>query len=224
MKPLFFSLIAITLFWHCTQTPPRTRKADCYVRYLKPEGQLQAEITLRETATDRDSTYALEVAGGVRYRGTLMRALTLNGTPTYRIEQTGGYPLDHTFAWQHDGQAYETALSLSPITAFSFNADPISLKKPATLTWDGAPLESNEGIAMIWENPAERLTVPMEIIGTPGQDRIEFPAAQLAKLAPGTWTLYLVRKKTFRSEANGLTVHGMAEYYSDVDTVRIQAF
>lgn len=224
MKPLFFALIAIALLWQCSHTPATTRTADCYIRYLKPEGQLQAEITLRETATDRDSAIALEVPGGVRYRGILMRTLSLNGTQTYRLEQTGGYALDHTFAWQHEGQACETAFSLSPITAFSFDADPISLRKPATLTWEGAPLEPNEGIVMIWEKPAEGLTVPMEIIGSPGQDRIEFPAAQLAKLAPGTWTLYLVRKKTFRSDTNGLVVRGMAEYYSDVDTVRIQAF
>jgi hypothetical protein len=43
----------------------------------------------------------------------------------------------------------------------------------------------------------------MEIVGTPGQQAIDFPAAQLAKLEPGIWALYVVRRKTAEVRAAG---------------------
>lgn len=225
MKQLFWGAFATCLLWSCSETPDaRVRTADCYVRYLKPESQVFSEVVLRTETPGEAGTKSVEASEGVRYRGILMRSLNLQGVTTYRLEQPGGYAPEHTFEWKAEHQQHTFQMNLPPIFAFSFDSDTLSHKKPATLTWEGAPLGKGENIVLIWENITQGLTVPMEIIGYPGQDRIEFPAAQLTKLTPGTWTLYLVRKKSNQTTANGINLRGIAEYYTDLDTVTVVPF
>jgi hypothetical protein len=217
MRQIFFLTLAAAIWSGCSEAPAAPKRtADCYVRYLKPEGQLLAETILREQAPGQTDAKSVEAPNGIRYLGSLMRAMDLQGTTTYRAERTDGYAPDHIFTWKDsDGNPYTFKMNLPPITAFSFDPATISRKKPATLTWSGAPLEKGERIAMIWESTDGSRTVPMEILGMPGQNRIEFPAAQLAKLEPGTWSLYLVRKKNIQTELPGATVRCTAEYYTD---------
>ncbi|MBK9338082.1 MAG: hypothetical protein IPM98_16655 [Lewinellaceae bacterium] len=218
---IFLILVAAT-WCSCSDTPTTRYTANCYVRYLKPEAQLLAETVLHAKTPDQPEATSAEAPEGVRYRGTLMRALDLQGTTTYRTEQTGGYAPEHTFTWKDNRQQPHTVqMNLPPISAFSFNSETISRTNPATLTWDGAPLDKNESLAMIWVTTDGGKTVPMEIIGNPGQDRIEFPAAQLSKLEPGTWKLYLVRKKSIQSEQPDTTVRCTAEYYTDEIVVTV---
>ncbi|MFN0014036.1 MAG: hypothetical protein ACKVU2_05755 [Saprospiraceae bacterium] len=205
----------------CSDTPSSgKRSAECYVRYLKPENQLFAEVVLREEVPGKTDPQPFIPAGGVRYGGTLMREVPLQGLPAYRLEQSGGYANEHEFTWSDERERpLSVKVDLSAITAFAFNTDPLVRHTPATFTWTGAPLESGEALVLMWERTNDRTTVPMEVIGTPGQASIEFPAAQLAKIEPGTWALYIVRKKTVQSEVKGTNVVCTAEYYSGMDTI-----
>ncbi|MEQ1743904.1 MAG: hypothetical protein ABMA02_00635 [Saprospiraceae bacterium] len=205
----------------CSDAPASgKRSAECYVRYLKPENQLFAEAVLREAVPGKADPQPFIPAGGVRYGGTLMREVPLQGSPAYRLEQTGGYADEHEFTWSDEQKRpHSVKVNLSAITAFAFNTDSLVRHTPATFTWTGTPLDPGETLVLIWERTTDRTTVPMEIIGTPGQTSIEFPAAQLAKIEPGTWVLYIVRKKTVQSDVHGTSVVCTAEYYSGVDTV-----
>lgn len=224
MKYIFFWILAVYTLNACTETgrPAIKRKAEFYVRYLAPEGQLLAEATVKEQQPGKAGMQAIEIPGGIRYRDVLMPAVRLQGS-SYQMEQSAGYSSTHIFTWKDEQNSNCTfELELPAITAFSFDSAPLSRQKPASLRWEGAPLQQGESLVFMWENAAEQSTVPMEVSGSGGMDRIDFPAAQLSKLTPGEWTLYLVRRKSAKTEVNGFAVKGLAEYFTRVDTIQVK--
>ncbi len=216
---LFAQLISGAAACHApTSTSPE--EVECYVRYLKPEGQALAQMVVRRR--EREEMRSAEVPGGVRYREALMQMVVLEGTITYRSETSGAFAAQHTFAWSDaEGQPRTFTLQMSPASDLSFGSPTLPLSRPATLRWHGPPIAENESWVVLWEKADRSATVPMEIISAAGMDFIEFPAAQLAKLGPGTWTYYVVRRKAFRQEVPGYLLKGVAEYYSDPDTVQL---
>lgn len=208
----------------CSPGPKKkSQTVDCYVRYLVPEAQLHAELTLREGPPGQAAQNPAAVPGGIRYQGVLMNELSGSEGASYRLDRSGGYNPQHVFSWTDDlKKAQQFRMELSPITAFSFGSATLSRQSPATFTWEGAPLEKGEVLVFLWETVDRLNTVPMEVIATPGQQRIEFPAAKLAELKPGVWTLYLVRKKLTKADVEGVKMTGIAEFYSRVDTLTIR--
>lgn len=223
MKHIFFWAPVFGLFTGCSDTAPGGQQnAECYVRYLAPEAQLRAEMTLYETARPTNTRQPLALPDGIRYRDVLMSTVRAPQN-TYRLERSGGYAPQHVFTWKdHENRLCTFAASLPAMPAFSFGAPVISRQRLSTFQWQGDPLEQGESLVFMWENAKENRTVPMEIIGTPGQNSIDFPAAQLSKLTPGSWTLYLVRKKRVQAKINDTAVNGVLEYYTDIDTLEIQ--
>lgn len=224
MKQTLFLFFGAAALAACADLQPAAKRdAECYVRYLKPESQLLAEISFRETPSGKSESRPWNPPGGVRYGGSLMRELTLQDVPMYRLETGGGYSATHTFTWADESGHKDTlGMELPAIAAFTFSDTALSRRKPSSFTWTGAPLEKGEALVLMWERTSDRKTVPMEIVGTPGQQAIDFPAAQLAKLEPGTWTLYVVRRKIVETGTKGGGLQRCtAEYYSDVDTLRV---
>lgn len=222
MKYIFFCTVAIHTLSSCTLPSSRGKQmAECYVRYLAPEAQLLAEVTLKQETPKTGTLQAVEAPEGVRYRDAKMEVVPAQGI-TYQVQQTGGYHPDHTFQWTDQfGDAHTFTLQMPAISRFGFEPKELSRQQPAELWWEGAPLSEGESLVLMWETPDRQSTVPMEIIGSPGQQRIAFPAAQLSKLAPGAWTLYLVRKKRFKEVQAGTSLLGLTEYYTLVDTLQV---
>lgn len=220
MKHIFFFILTTLAFSSCKPAEkPKKYSLDCYVRFLETEGKVRAEATLRE---GDPNPQPVEPAGGILYQG---KAMSLRQTPgkTFKSETSGGFGTNHLFSWKDEkGTAHDFEMQFSPVTAFGFGGKTVSRQKPATFRWEGAPLAKGEVMVFLWENAALRKTVPMEIINTGGTPAIEFPATQLAQLDPGTWTLYLVRKKLVKSESNGLSATGIIEYYTQTDTIHIE--
>ncbi len=218
---ILLAIISI-LMVACQSAPSTDTVAECYVRYLKPEGQSLAEITVRQPNV-KGKLRSVEVPGGMRYRGVLMRVAAVGDVIAYRSEGGATYALDHDFRWKDDkGQSYEVRMQMLPVFEPSWGGRKLSLRKPATFTWHGPPIGEKEAWVFLWERTDQPEVVSMDVVVTPGADRIEFPAAQLAKLQPGRWTYYVVRKKAFQQQQSGLRWQGIAEYYSDVDTVQIE--
>ncbi|MCS7037576.1 MAG: hypothetical protein RMJ33_01980 [Saprospiraceae bacterium] len=215
--------ILLLLAWLCACRPSEpgiTEEVECYVRYLKPEGQTLAEMVVRRRAGNE--ARPAEIPGGVRYRGTPMQAIALDSATTYRLEGKNPFATEHSFAWTDTrGRPREFVLSMPPISNLSFGGKTLPIRQPATLRWSGPPITQNEAWVILWEKTDQSAVTPMEIITAAGMDYIEFPAAQLAKLGPGTWSYYVVRQKAFRQEEAGLLLKGIAEYYSDPDTIRL---
>lgn len=220
MKHIFFFILTALAFSACkTADKPKKYSFDCYVRFLETEGLLRAEATLREGDVNPQP---VEVPGGIAYQ---RKQMTLRQAPgfTYKTETAGGFELKNAFSWKDEkGASHEFEMQLSPVTGFGFGSKTISRRKPAAFRWEGAPLAKGEVMVFLWENAALGKTVPMEIYNTGGAPAIDFPAAQLAKLDPGRWTLYLVRKKLTKSDANGVPASGIIEYYTKTDTIEVK--
>lgn len=225
MKYIFFCIpLIISGFAACTEDNPKQKQSlECYVRYLVPEGQLRAEATLRVSTDTTQIPKPVATPGGFQYQDVIMHEVQSRGT-AYVAERVGGYSPKHQFTWQDDkGVQHRFDMEMAPVTAFAFDQGAtLQRNKPAVFTWQGAPLEKGEALVYMWESVDGRLTIPMDVVGMPGQDHIEFPAAKLAELAPGRWTLYIVRKKLTRTNIDGIDARGIVEFYSKVDTLTVQ--
>ena len=73
----------------------------------------------------------------------------------------------------------------------------------------------------MWENPKENLTVPMEFIVQGALSVADLPAAKMKELSPGTWTLYVVRKKLVKFSEDSFDAQAILEFYSKTDTIQI---
>lgn len=224
MKYIFFCTLLFTAGISCTAPSASVKQTlECYVRYLVPEGQLRAEATLREAASPPNAPRAIAAPGGMTYRGTAMGAVEAQGV-MYVLERPDKYSPRHEFAWQDArNTTHRFAMEMSPISSFSFgDGGPLRRDQPATFTWQGGALEKGEALVFLWESLDRRSTVPMDVVGAPGQQSIDFPAVKLSELSPGIWTLYIVRKKLTQANIDGTTASGIVEYYSGVDTLTVQ--
>ncbi|MEO6760698.1 MAG: hypothetical protein ABIO24_14665 [Saprospiraceae bacterium] len=221
MKLIFFSLLLALAFTHCAgpATAP-TRNLECYVRFDAARQQVQADATLHR-GTDPQAA-PIEMPGGLLYQATEMRILPVQGL-SYRRTYAASYVPEHAFSWTDEkGQRQRAVFTMAAIPTFSFGDQPLSRDKTATLRWEGGALEKGEGLVLMWEKKARNETVPMEIIRSSGEPFIEFPAAKIAELAPGEWTLYVVRKRLAKTEVGGMPVQAVLEYYSKSDTIEVK--
>jgi hypothetical protein len=196
--------------------PTPARSLQCYVRFDAVRRQVQADATLRQ------GTDPVEMPGGMLYQGSEMHIIPVQGL-TYRRIYAADFVPEHTFGWTDDqGVRQKTSFQMAAIPKFTFGDQPLSRAQAATLRWEGGPLERGEALVLMWENKALNETVPMEIVRTSGDASIEFPAAKIAELAPGQWTLYLVRKRLAKANVHGLDAEAVLEYYSKSDTIEVR--
>ena len=224
MKYTFFGFLLLCAGLRCSAPAPQKNQAlECYVRYLVPEAQLSVEATLFEWSAGEIKRYPVGVPGGISYQNISMKPFQVGTDVSYQSNQAGGYTPEHMFRWKDaQGRSAQFDLSLAPITAFAFDKNPLARDSVATLRWDGKALEQGESLVLLWERAAGNLTVPMEVLGTPGQSSINFPSAKLKELEPGSWTLYLVRKKAVKTDIQGVTASALLEFYTRVDTIQVR--
>ncbi|HND88007.1 MAG TPA: hypothetical protein PK971_06760 [Saprospiraceae bacterium] len=191
-----------------------------YIRYLADVKQLRAEATF----TEGDSVpKPVEMAGGVLFQGLPMKLRPMQGI-TYQTEYAAEYSSPLKFAWSLAPQQPQTEVSVQmlPLTAFSFEQEPISLRSPNTFRWQGGKVEDGEAFVFLWERIGDGLTVKMEVVQSLVGAEIRFPAAKLAELQPGRWKLYLVRKRLHKTQVGGVQVQAVSEYYSKTDTLELK--
>jgi len=216
MKFAFFLLLVIAALTDC-QSPvvPANRALQCYVRFDAVRHQVQADITLQEGLTP------VEMPGGFFYQGSEMRIIPVQGL-TYRRTYAADFIPEHTFSWKDEkGAGQKLTFQMAAIPAFTFGEKALSRKQPATLRWQGGALEKGEALTLIWENK-EHDAIPMDIVRSGGEASIEFPAAKIAELPAGEWTVYLVRKKLAKTTVDGIAAEAVLEYYSKSDTVQVR--
>lgn len=222
MKHIFFLILTTLAFSFCApDAPARKQSLETYVRYLEQEGQIHTEATMRIAEPGKEPL-PVEVAGGIRYQGMEMSIQPVRSI-TYRFDKTGGFETNHAFSWKDDkGRELSFHTQLDPISSFGFGNKVVDRSKAATFSWEGKPLGKGEALVFMWENPEKHLTNPLEVINPGPVSRISYPAAKLSELEPGTWTLYLVRKKLIKTDVNGVECSGIIEYFTRTDTVEVR--
>lgn len=205
---------AALLFTACQSAQPVEKHSfRCYVRYIEDQAQLRAEATL----LDADSA-AVEPPGGLRFQGQVMSKPPVAGAG-YRYQHNGVAGDKALFGWTNAaGRQHEFALPMLPVQDFGFGPPPVYHNRPDTLRWQGEPLTPGETLVLMWENKETNQTKPMEIYSSSVQKEIVFPAAKMAELTPGDWSLYLVRRKMVKGDAAGVPATGVVEYYTRSQT------
>lgn len=164
----------------------------------------------------------IEIPGGLRFQSTEMKIRPVQGI-TYTAEFPAAYTAEQVFEWKNKkGEKGEFKLGIPSIDSFYFDTKVLSVTNPAILQWIGKPLGKGETLVFIWENSAEGRTQPMEVSTTLGAPLIEIPAAKLAQIGPGNWSLYLVRKRMARAEVTDFWVESTSEYYTRPISVRVE--
>lgn len=219
MKHIFFSILTGLAFCHC-QTPAPAPKniLNCYVRYDAAARAVKAEAYLK----DGTNKNIIELPGGLRFQSTEMKILPVRGI-TYTAEYPAAYLPELVFEWtlnKNELGVYKTALPL--IDSFFFESKVLSTKSPGNLRWIGKPLGKGETLVFMWENEQDGVTTPMEVSSTLGAPLIEVPAAKIAQLGAGNWSLYLVRKRLNRAELKDFLVESVSEYYTKTIQVKIE--
>ncbi|MBC7774254.1 MAG: hypothetical protein H7246_02350 [Phycisphaerae bacterium] len=219
MKHIFFSILTALAFWHCQDAAPSPKNIlNCYVRFDAAGQKVKAEASLLDAA----SKQAIELPGGIRFQSTEMKVLPVRGI-TYTVEFPAVYKAEQIFDWKNKkGERGELKIAVPVIDSFFFDSKVLSIKNPANLRWIGKPLAKGETLVFIWENTEEGKTVPMEVSTTLGAPLIEIPAAKVAQIGVGNWSLYLVRKRFAKAETTDFLVESMAEFYTRPIMVRVE--
>lgn len=211
MKHIFFSILTTIAFCTC-EAPPKPPKStlNCYMRFDAAAASIKAEATLRDGATSN----FVDIAGGIRFQATAMRLLPMQGL-TYALEYPAKFIAEPSFDWSDkSGKPLRYSFKAPAIDSFYFDTPTLSTTKASKLHWAGESLAANETMIFIWENAEGSRTERMEVSSTFGAPVIEMPAAKIAQLPPGKWSLYLVRKRSARSEVGDFKVENVAEYYT----------
>jgi len=218
MRFSFFLILAAWFFAACSTHPkPEKRSFRCYVRYVEDRAQLYAEANLLGP-----DSLPVTPPGGLLFEGLEMNAPPVSGAG-FRYQHNGAPTEKAHFSWTDGtGQKHEFALPILPLTDFGFGASSVMRNRPDTLRWKGEALTPGETLVLMWENLEKGTTKPMEIYNTGAQKDIVFPAAKMAELTPGRWTLYLVRKKMVKGDASGVPATGIVEYYTRPDTLEVK--
>lgn len=219
MKHIFFSILTALAFWQCQDPVPVAKNIlNCYVRFDAAARKVKAEATLR----DSDRKKILDLPGGIRFQSAEMKVLPIQGI-TYMVEFPAAYTAETLFDWKNKkGEKGVFKLEIPSIDSFFFDSKVLSVKDPANLRWIGKPLGKGETLVFIWENVAEGKTEPMEVSTTLGAPLIEIPAAKIAQIGPGDWTLYLVRKRFAKAEVPDFLIESATEFYTKPMKVRVE--
>ena len=218
MKHIFFSIVTALAFWHCQDpAPPPKNILNCYVRFDAADRKVKAEATVYDGATKQ----IIEWPGGIFFQSTEMKILPVRGI-TYSTEFSASFTAEPVFSWENKkGEKKEFKLGIPSIDSFFFDRKVLSIQQPALLEWIGTPLSKGETLIFIWQNAAGDTTIPMEVSTTFGAPIIEIPAAKIAQIGPGDWTVYLVRKRSAKAEVSDFMVESTAEFYTRPISVKV---
>ena len=219
MKHIFFSILTTLAFLSCgTPEPAKKYSFECYARFDESAAKMTAEATLREGI---DQLLPVEPPGGIRYQRVEMKLVPIRGI-TYQYSYPADFTKDHLFEWKTAaGKTMEFTIQMSPMDSIFFEPKVLSRQKPARFDWKGAALERGEVLIFIWENAAQNLTIPMELYQIGSSKSIEFPAVKIAEIPAGDWTYYVVRKKLQKANIEGVSVSGVAEYYTKPQKIKV---
>ena len=219
MKHIFFLILTTLAFLACeTPEPAKKYSFECYARFDEQAAKMTAEASLREGAAN---PLPVEPPGGIRYQKVAMKLVPIRGI-TYQHSYPADFTKEHLFEWKTaEGKSMEFTLQMSPLDSIFFEPKVLSRKQSARFDWKGTPLERGEVLVFIWENAAKKMTIPMELYQVGSSRSIEFPAVKIAELPAGDWTYYVVRKKLQKATIEGVSVNGVAEYYTKAQKIKV---
>ncbi|MBK8493105.1 MAG: hypothetical protein IPL49_20035 [Saprospirales bacterium] len=191
-----------------------------YVRYLQDGGLLKAEASFFKGDSAQHAK-PITILGGVSFQSSGMEHRNIQDKLIrYQYETTVVYPDEFTFQVQDDqGKSHQFQLQMPPVSQFIL-ADTIYLDREMTLELLPAPQSPEEEVAFLFTDQtgkASLLEIPPPISHT-----LTLMPAQLNRLAPGTYQLYLVKKRKNFVNEGVYRISCEVEYYTEVKEVVIR--
>lgn len=221
---IVFFVLSLWGIWSCQQptseaAPPSHLITDFYVRYLQAERQLKAYSSFFEGDSLPGATPVARE--NVRVGGMKMVQRHLpKGDIRYTLTRTTDFPEQFQLTYEDaGGDRREYTSALAPVPRFAFEG-PVRLGAGATLVVEGAPLQENEELVLLFSSPDNKAT-SISLTG-PSEDNIfRLDSAQLQALTAGPHQLYLVRKKRTTEEQSNGTIHSTLEFYTNTIAVTV---
>lgn len=192
--------------------------AEYFVRYLEGEQTVKADARIY-AGTDAASVKPV-ACESMHFREYEMKANSKLGN-LYQYEAKMPFAAKCAFEFQLTTTKKPQAFSyeMTPVPSFSVS-DSLGLPKGLFLTWEGTPLVLGESIVLIFEQD-DRSTAEATVTGpTPGNS-VAIPRIQLKGISPGTWAVYLVRKRNVVLVEEDHSITAEAAYYTKPKQVNL---
>ncbi len=188
-------------------------QASFSVRYLSLDRSIRAQATFRATS-DSLETPTIQVPGEVRFldRQMTFRAEDLTD-PGYLLEYRTDFPKSLTLETRfEDHPDVSVSFEMEPISDFSFPSG-LSKTDGLALRVKGGRLSREESLVVLLSDE-QNIVHTFKIRGPSTDDTHRLTADQLDRLAPGRYTLFLVKKQEQQVRKKGLQVSALIEYFS----------
>ncbi len=183
------------------------------VRYMQGERELKGQALFYATDTS-GHTVAEPFPTHVTFMAEPTRARPLPGN-SQRYEHTliRDYPDEVFFTIPDErGKPQRVVLPMPGISDFSFGGT-LSLRQGGLLTVQNQPLSADERLVLLLTDSSD-VTRTLIVQGPTNQTTIRLEAKLLANLSPGEYTVYIVRKRNWRSTEQGRVINKSVEFYS----------
>ncbi len=193
----------------CAPAKPTLAEAALYARYDESSGKLSTTASFVQKSPE--GKLSQTELPNVRVANAAMN----------RQSTAGGYQLDMqtqplspvTFTYTDWNK--KDFLSEVPIrSSFPWKVTSASAKTGFFISWQGAPLGSDESLILMLENE-QRQTRTCEIKGPSKESNLLVSPIQLPDLTAGEWNMYVVHKREMTKTDNDLTVIMNAEFYTN---------
>lgn len=185
MHHISLYLMALLLWSGCQSHTTPALTADYLVRYQEANEALRLQVKFKQKDGDTYTEYL--PSSGVQALGHAF---------SYKDRQGYGdnvYLLDRKQPWAGqydiqfrlpDGQLAQQAIAFSPMRQIRLDADTLSLAQGFTVRWEGAPLQEQQKLQLLFSAP-NLPDLPLIKVGATGGNSLILRAEQLTRLTPG---------------------------------------
>lgn len=226
--PLYSLILAIVAFLTLSgcqsDTPVKETTilhANLFVRYIYPDQEYKAEVVFKEGDT-LATAQPIPAPGDVRFLERILPANQLSDDLTrYDLRFRSAFQSEMPFVLPNlNGQNVPFTLQLDAVA--QLNISPIISRETSFLfSCTPADLQQDEMLILLF-NDVDNRAASITIDGPADLSQLQLSGSELSQLAPGTGSVYAVKKKDGEQEVNGIITHWSIEYYSDERPVQIQ--
>jgi hypothetical protein len=183
------------------------------VRYLSLDRSIRAQAAFWE-ASDSLEPRTLQIPGEVRFQDRKMTFRSEDLTdPGYLLEYRADFPESLSFETRfEDYPDVHLSFDMEPVSDFSVSSR-LSKADGLVLQVSGGRLSREESLVVLLSDDQNTVHT-FNLRGPSTDDTHRLTADQLKPLAPGRYTLFLVKKQEQEVRKGGLQVSALIEYFS----------
>ena len=191
------------------------RYEEFFVRYIAGQGDIKATAMFFEQDSIQKAS-PIDMVEGVKFQNHKMELKPLpGGAERFLIEQQSDYPKSFVFEFTDaQQQPGRFEISMPPVKNISIKDGKCRLADGLHILMD-APLSAKESVVIFLTDEAKKAST-FEVSGSSEESAIHLSGDEIAKLVPGQYEMYLIKKMEEVKKDDNCTTTGVIEYYSSV--------